>query len=321
VHPKDPRFTLAFERRMLDQLQAPDGNERDLVSAFFVKYAEAYAEREAALWVRMCHLLDLYRQGVVVPFVVDPILQFYAARFQAAKCDLNDVLKTRIFWGSILPLLSSQHLLSWADKLTPIIETMSARDAGLAAVFIKQIIKKWPMAASSKFVAWMQWTNDLLEFVPSKKYQSILKPLISLYAELGRSACPKIVEASFRIWSNPTITGSIASFSSVLFPIVFPVVAAGISSLDRRISNQCQAMMKTLEQIDPAVYGTLKARYRGRKSVVIDEAISLKASKWVTVAKYASAFDASFPLQAVTSAAYQFFGVGEAHVDETPAVA
>jgi hypothetical protein len=58
VCPKDPRFNLDFEMKMLSQLQAPDGNERDLVAAFFMKYAEANPDREPELWMKMAQLLS-----------------------------------------------------------------------------------------------------------------------------------------------------------------------------------------------------------------------------------------------------------------------
>jgi hypothetical protein len=314
--PKDARFTLAFERKMMDQLHAPDGNERDLIAAFFMKYAEVYPDRELSLWAKFADLLDQYRSGSIDPFVADPILQFFGTRFGSAKCDRDDRIKLHIYHHSIIPLISSQHLLSWTDRLIVILEILSANQPRMVPDFVKEVIARWPRTRSSRFVSWINWTNELLEMVAPQYFQGLVRPIFTLYAELGRSPSVRIVEASFKIWTNQVVGARLADSSSVLFPIVFPVLMAGIAAADRRIQFCCQSMMKMLEHIDPACYGTLRSKYRNKKGIVNDDGIAVKASKWATVAKIASAGDWTFPLQAVVAATCEYFGVAEQGLEQ-----
>jgi hypothetical protein len=312
VCPKDPRFNLDFEKKMLSQLQAPDGNERDLVAAFFMKYAEANPDREPELWMKMAHLLSLYREGIIGPFVVDPVLQFFAVRFQAAKCSRDDRLKNGIFSHFIVPLVSCRHFLSWTDRITVILERLSARRPEMIARFVKAVLLRWPRGRSSIYVYWINWINTLVAMVPPKDFRCLMRPLFSLYAELGKQQSLRIVEASLRVWSNRSLITRLGENSPVIFPLIFPVLINGEASPDKRIRSVCQIVMKLFQEMNPRLWNGLITKYKNQTGPIGQNGnLAVKASKWAAIARRAAALDRSFPLGMVVSATYRFFGVGE----------
>jgi serine/threonine-protein phosphatase 2A regulatory subunit B' len=319
VSARNPRFDLAFEQKMMTLLYAPDGNERDLVAAFFVNYAGAHPDRELVLWTKFTHLLGLYRQNAIPPFVVDPILQFFTARFPRARCDRNDVIKNRIFRYSIMPLISAQHFLSWTDRLLTLLDILGEEQPELVADFVQEVLLRWPHARSSTFIPWITWTNELVERLPHKHMQRMMRPLFTLYAEFADNPSHRIVEASFKIWGSQATAPKLADHSSIIYPILYPVLLKGSTSSNKRIQTSCLSMLKTLEHSSPTVFGKLKNKYKNPKVVIVDEVLA-KASKWATIAKSAWASYRGFALQQVISGTCQYFGVAETDINQATAL-
>jgi hypothetical protein len=295
ARPDDPRFTPAFERRLLHQMCAPDRSERTAVADWFVAYVTVHPDREAALWSRMSYLLYLYIDGVIEPFAVYPVLIFFRMRFGRAKAEKCSGMRIHIVRTAVVPLISSPHFLGFAKRITAILKVLSDHDPGIAGELILEAVARWPHAMPSKQAEYIRWINRLLELAVPETMRKIARPLFTFYAELARSPFLRIVQASFEIWSNNAILANMLNHTRLIFTLLIPSILDGANSPDPLIQCACQETKLLLQALDPhmvcRVTTTLKDE-TGRSVAGLTE----NARNWATIGRLASKRDQSSTL-------------------------
>jgi hypothetical protein len=311
ARPADPRITLQFDRKLLRMFSVPDLNERTQLADFMVKYCAQYPDREKGVWSQMAYILNRYRQRDSDPYTVTPVLQFYASRFKEPKCDHE--FRKVIFEGTIIPLISTQHLLSFTAKLKEVVLSMCGRTMAILTQFIKAAILRWPEGCPAKQVEFIVWLNDLTENVSEKEFPHIMKPLFELYARLTVSPFAKVAETSFKIWSNVKILPRIMDNTKVIFSILHPAIIRTMTEHWRPLTQtQALTTLKAMQELDPFMFEQLKMapqkKKKGAPPPQVDESLGVKSSNWSTIARLAARADRSIVLAQVLTIVTQLFG-------------
>jgi hypothetical protein len=308
--PKDPHFTLVFERNLLKLFNAPDPNERTLLSDFFGKYCEQYPDREKNLWAAMGYMLKRYRQKDTDPYLVSPVLQVFANRFKDPKCDKE--FRTILIKEAVTPLISSQHLLSFTDKIREVI--LALKSQGALISFIKEVIARWPQGCPGKQVEYISVINSLAENLGEKEFPHVLQLMFGLYAKLGVSQFAKAAEASYKIWSNVKLLPRILDHTKTVFLILHPAILKAMNEHWRPLTQtQALSALKAMQELDPVVFDQLKlspAKGKVKKGAppVVDEVLGAKSRNWGTIARLAARADRSLALPQLLAAITALFG-------------
>jgi hypothetical protein len=309
--PKDPHFTLTFERNLLNLFNAPDPTERTVLADFFSKYCEQWPDREKNLWAAMGFMLKQYRQKDVDPYLVTPVLVFYANRFKEPKAlaDFRAVLLKE----AITPLISSQHLLSFTDRIKDVVLAFKGQSTLLN--FIKDVIARWPEGCPGKQVGYLTFINSLAENVGEKEFPHIMKLLFGLYAQLGVSQFAKVAEASFKVWSNVKILPRILDHTKTIFLILHPSLIKTMNEHWRQITQtQALSALKAMQELDPVVFDQLKLGpgknkpKKGAPPPPVDEVLGAKSRNWSTVARLAARADRTLVLPQMLANITALFG-------------
>jgi hypothetical protein len=255
-------------------------------------------------------MLKKYRQKDADPYLVSPVLVFYANRFKDPKVDPE--FRTVLVKEAILPLISSQHLLSFTDKIRDVILALKSQSALMH--FIKDVIARWPEGCPAKQVEYITFINSLAENVGEKEFPHIMKVLFGLYAKLGVSQFAKVAEASFKIWSNVKLLPRILDHTKTVFLILHPSLIKTMNEHWRQITQtQALSALKAMQELDPVVFDQLKLAHGKNKpkkgaAPAVDEVLGAKSRNWSTIARLAARADRNLTLPQLLAAITALFG-------------
>jgi serine/threonine-protein phosphatase 2A regulatory subunit B' len=256
ISPRDPHYSLAYETKMIHMFAAPDANERDTIINFFYQYVAVHPDREKQIWIECSNMLLGYRQGDFEPYCVSPILIFLRERLKEPNCD--EALSQSIFENSVIPLLSALHFSSSYDKRVDFSVVMMQKNPANATLLVKELMSRWPDVRPMKLILFCQFMNTVLEYVTEEDFQTLCKPLFTLYAQVARHLSSKVVEASFRIWSNVKIIPKILDNARTIYPIMHPAISATMKD-HWKSSTQQHALntLRAMHDIDPFIFDEL----------------------------------------------------------------
>ena len=307
--PKDSHFNEAFEVKMTRLLGAPDYNERSQVLNFFKAYVAAYPEREVRVWRRMGHMLMMYKEGIIEPFAVTPILVFFGYRFgDVSRPELIEE-SNKIFDSAIVPLISSRHLFSHFKPLQEIFTVFIGRDQSVAARLTNEVISRFPEAKPSKQILFLNMLSFLAERLSLEDFQVLARRLFGLYARVAKFSASKIVETSFRIWANVNIIPKVLESTSVIFPLMHPAISSAMwFHWNNSTQNAALNALKAMNELDPLVFTQLNQSINKKNVGDADEAQTRQVHKnWAFVARQAAKVDRTFNLaQALTEMQMRF---------------
>jgi hypothetical protein len=308
--PRDAHFTLGFEHKLLQLFGVPDATERQVLATFFIKYLEEHQDREKALLTAMAFMLKRYRQRDIDPYVVVPVLTVYAARFKEPGFDAE--FRTVLFDEAIIPLMSSQHMLSFTSKLTEV--ALAVKNQSFLVRFTKTAIERWPEGCPAKQVEYLTWINSLAENIGEKEFPQIIKPLFGLHAKTELSHFAKVAETSFKVWSNVKLLPRILDHTKAVFMILHPSTIRTMNEHWRSLTqSQALTALKAMQELDPVVFDHLKlapSKAKAKKAAPqpVDEALGIKARNWGTIARLAGRADRTLVLANLLAVVTNAFG-------------
>jgi hypothetical protein len=308
--PQDARFTLLFERRLLRLLSVPDCRERGFLADLLSKYTNVFPDREKGLWTQMAFMLNCYRQNDEVPYIVTPILSFFAQRFKDPCCDKD--LRAIIFNTAITPLLSSQHFVSFTDKIREVVGVITENDQPFLVAFIKIVVARFPESDSTKQVAYIAFLNGIMEGIGEREFPQIIHPVFELYARLSENIVFKVVEAAVKVWSNVKILPKILDNTRAVFLVMHPSL---IKTMNEHWRPATQALalstLRTMQELDPGMFDQLKLapKKKGAPPAPVDNPLGTKSRIWSTIARLAARADRSLVLQTLLARITQIYGV------------
>jgi hypothetical protein len=161
-----------------------------------------------------------YRQGYGEPFAVTPILVFMSWRFADRPLEPEE-LRWQIYRDAVVPLASSPHVLSFKERIEIIVRIMAAERPIEMVTFVRYLTKVFPFRRVTKQVPYMAWLERMAQFIARPDFALVAWQLFVVYAALALSDSSHVVEASFMIWDNATLTAMIVDNAKVIHPLIY----------------------------------------------------------------------------------------------------
>jgi hypothetical protein len=151
------------------------------------------------------------------------------------------------------------------------------------------VILRWPEGRAGKQVGYCNFITGLTENLSELDFPEIMRPLFELYARLGRSLFARVVEASFKIWSNAKILQGILDNTKAIFPMLHPSLIATMRGHWRPIARQhALTTLRAMRELDPVVFEQFKmAPNRKVAAPPLDPDLGIKSRNWSMVARLA----------------------------------
>lgn len=265
-HPE--KFTTKVASKLLTRIHAPDIEEREQVLHFFKVYASANPSQVTLILRKFSYILQDYLNHNCYPFAVSPILKFYLIEFPL-QCKEGQLLIT-IFATSVLPLLSSQHILSFFGSLVQIMQFFITVDPSLTPQIIRRVISYWPQSNPGKQILFISLLTSLMENLSRSEFEKLAKPIFKLLSSYASSSNAKVAEASLQVCSNIKIIPKILDNTRIIFPITYPEFSRTVREHWNQDTQTCALnTLKSMHDLDPFLFEELtQSNRRGNQSFI-----------------------------------------------------
>ena len=299
--PKDPHFDVPYEKKLLSLFGNPDTRERDAMLVFFKEYVVQYPERELGLWRRMAYLLLMYKEKIIQPYPVTPILLFFQDRFANVTDPALIEESNRILDRSLIPLISGQHVITHQGPLTELFLIFIGRDPSVALRLGNELINRFPRSKPTKQITFINMLNTITEKMPMEDFEVFCGRLFRLYAHVASYNSSKIVDASFKIWSNVQIIPMILENSREIFPVMHQALCTTMKEhWNNSTQNAALNTLNAMHDIDPFICDELNLNTTKRNPVDPQSVMDAQAHKsWAAVARQAAKGDKGLNLASV----------------------
>lgn len=299
--PKDEHFDLELEKLLQDLFGRPDTRERDALLVFFKEYVVQYPERELRIWRKMANQILMYREKVIQPYPVTPILLFWGDRFAAVTEPLLIEESTRILNDVLIPLISGQHIVTHTGPLTELFSIFIERDPSVALRIGNELITRFPKSKPAKQITFINMLNAVTEKMTTDDFGLFAKRLFTFYAGIASVNSSKIVDASFRIWSNVHIIPMIIENSRDIFPVMHQALCTTMKEhWNNSTQNAALNTLNAMHDIDPFICDELNLNTTKRNPVDPQAVIDAQTHKnWALVARQAAKEDRNLNLASI----------------------
>lgn len=271
LHPN--KVTDKVVSKVLTRIHAPDAEEREQIFCFFRNYVTANPAKVIKIIKKFSYILQDYINQNCYPFAVLPILKFYLINFPL-QCKEGHLL-INIFSTSILPLLKSQHILSFYGVLVQIIQFFIAVDPQLTPQIVRRVLSYWPQSNPTKQILFISLISILMENLTRSDFEKLSRKIFRLLSSYASSSNAKVAEASLQVWSNLKIIPKILDNTRIIFPIAYPQ----FSLVAREHWNQdtqklASSTLKSMHDLDPFLFDEISQSNRRNNQTTITQASS-----------------------------------------------
>jgi hypothetical protein len=202
-------------------------------------------------------------------------------------------------------------MLSFSERLIMIVELLSRSHPPVVVNFLITAISKFPLRAPSKQVDWVVWITRLAEMVGEQDFPLVVKPLFMFYARLARSLSSKVVEASFKIWTNIALIPRIIDYTREVFLLLHPSIMQTMRDHWKRSTQlHCLSTLAQMQDLDPYIFQELNlAPKKKQQPLPVDETLGVKANNWKLIARAAAKRDRDLSLKQAIRGIDQIFEV------------
>lgn len=256
----------------------------------------------------MAFTLVQYRQGLIDPFAVTPILVFFARRFGEHPSGLAE-LQWQIYRQAIVPLASTPHLLSFLNRIEAVVRLLGVERPSELVKFVVYLTRVFPYGRLVKQIPFIGWMERMAASVQRSDFGKIVSPLFGIYAELALCDASSVVEASFKIWENGKLIPVIVQHSPAIYPIMYPAITKA-SHMHWKQGTQHHAfgVLTTMRDCNQVLFDKLVLRARNKKTARGDPADSGDGMRiWTMIAREAGHRDKTLPLSAILAELGRFY--------------
>lgn len=293
-------YELFAKNNLIESLfnvaHSPDLSERDTLSQVLVAHFMCFQDSRQYIINRASSLLIEYRQSIVPPFCVWPSLILFFRIFKQSLPSINSDLMN-VFWGAIVPLLTTQHLCSFIVPLRNVIDLMVSINSSIPFQILLYSIKQFPILSSSKQFFFIELLNSLAEKLRLQDFSDVSKPLFKLYARSAISQNARVADASFKIWSSTDMVPRILDNAKVIFPIVHnSIVRSSREHWNSNVQNKALSVLKSMRDINPFLFEELNSQRIGPPKSTQGAS---EQKMWAIIARKAAKTDRDVNLAAV----------------------
>jgi hypothetical protein len=299
--PTDPRFSLTFFRRLLQNLHAPDHNEHDLITTLVERYLLLYPENEPAILAQFSNFLNLYLDQAISPFAIVPILKFAVDHWRdSGMTPLFDAMFQRYF----VRLIWSHHFTSFRDTLGQLLDVVITAEPHELEGLLLKVIAHIPVSAPSKQSPYLEFVHFIVDRMDPGILLTIAPNLFQLVSHYVQSEHSKVVEQSLKFCSEVKIMPFIYDNSKWVFPLICPAIhKTAKKHWNPSIQKAAHDSLRALNRLDPVAYADalgLKRVNMGNDPVPLPGALPAVAPvvrSWSIVARQANVRHKDFTLQ------------------------
>lgn len=299
--PNDPHVDFDFLNKMYSLLEAPDIQERNHVLRFFNNFYKQYPDRLTNILYHFESIVRDYIDRQIPPFPIIPILKFYLSLLQEPSYNIREQILTHFFDSSVLPILSSQHILSFYSQLNEIFDFFISANSSNVSKIIKKLISLWPESAASKQMLYINLINSTARKMPPEEFPKLAPVIITLYSKVSCSSHAKIVQASLKIWSDVKIMPMLMDNTAAIYPLILGNIQGVMKNhWNSQTRNSALDAMTSMHDFDPFVFDELTQQELNKDPhSTSKQGLQIAAQEhrnWALIARIASKTDNSINL-------------------------
>ena len=274
--------------KFLAIFHSPDLSEREYMAKIILILYKSCPGLKNDLINRISNMLVDYRLGLAPPFCVWPSLQFFDNLYQTEITTLSDTMKNN-FWNVIVPLITTQHLTTFAPCMSSIFNQMISTSSSVSKRLLLILLRQFPIICSCKMVWFVEYLQVLCEKITTSDFQNNAPQIFKIFAKCAMCMNAKVTEASFHIWFNPKITPRLIDTAKLVFPIIHgSIVQASREHWNTAIQNKAIQVLKAMRDLNPFLYDEINWQ-RMQTSQQIDPSTARNTQKqWALIARIAA---------------------------------
>ncbi|KAG9389652.1 Protein phosphatase 2A, regulatory B subunit, B56 [Carpediemonas membranifera] len=210
--------------RLVDQLRTDDAEEREYLKTELHRiYTRAPGHRPLVRRL-MTAALEQYAATPHRHGGVAELLEVYGTIIKGLsaplKAEYGEALHT-----AFMPLHRVENTAPFHDGLSRCVVRLVEKDAGLAVVVVRDLIRYWPLSNPGKAVKNLSELESILALTPLAMYDSVMPLALHLFGLCVSSHHEVIAEAALRILLTQTMRAVIKDqFEIALDTLVFPLL-------------------------------------------------------------------------------------------------
>ncbi|KAL8088046.1 serine/threonine protein phosphatase 2A 59 kDa regulatory subunit B' gamma isoform-like [Apium graveolens] len=129
---------------------------------------------------------------------------------------------------ALIPLHKPKSVSMYHQQLSYCITQFVEKEAKLADIVIRGLLKYWPITSSSKEVMFLGELEEVLEATQTAEFQ---KCMVLLFRQIGRclnSSHFQVAERALFLWNNDHIRTMITQNRKIILPIILPALEKNI---------------------------------------------------------------------------------------------
>jgi hypothetical protein len=246
----DKRMGRPFVMRLMGNLHVPDRSEREAVLLFIERHVACHREDQELVIRRFTHILRDYRDGLIEPFAIGPILKFLGSRWKDPSLSPT-FLRERVR-PELLYLVSARHLKSLFGPITHFFEVALDGDDRLGYDLIMTAMTRWPTRYPAKQAVLLELIIFIFSRLPKPVVTKIVHNVFGLFARCARSLHRDVVQSSFRVWTDDQFLASCSELTPVIYPLLVDHVVLASrrhwNPFIRKLATDTLAAMKRVDQ-------------------------------------------------------------------------
>jgi hypothetical protein len=169
----------------------------------------------------------------------------------------------------------------------------------------------YPVGRFSKQVQFIQWIINVTGRIPPADFSDLLVPLFGLFRRLAASNSSKVVEASFKIWSDEKVIPMIIDSAQKIYPLMHDAIFRTMSEHWKPTTQQAaSSAIQAMQDVDPFVFDALKLGQKRKKDLKTNsqsEDLNRLQKSWAVVVRGASRNDRKLLAARILVRVAQFF--------------
>lgn len=171
----------------------------------------------------------------------------------------------------LIPLHKVKTLNMFHQQLTYCMAQFVNKDATLAVVVIKGLLKFWPLTNSPKEVLFLNELEEVLENTQPEEFKQIMAPLFKTLSRTIGSPHFQVSERALMLFHNEYISTLIVDHRDAILPILYPVLSANSQfHWNSTVNNLSMNVFKIFQDVDRELCEKCKSQHeeqlRGQES-------------------------------------------------------
>ena len=295
-------FYHTLRKIMNNLLISADPNEREEILNFFKEYVKNYPDELDSILHDFSYKLIEYRESrpISIPFPVTPILKFFVEVIKNST-EITPIIDA-VFQKSVVPLISCQHIVTVYPQFMAVIDAISEKDPDIPKQVLRVALRHWPETCPSKQISYFFLLNFLIQKLSTEDFEQMCQPIFRLYTRCALSSQhAKVIETSFKIWSEVKILQMIMDNTKLIFPIAYPTYQK-IMKEHWKAATQDAALnaIKSMHDLDPFMFDELAQAQKKGQNIQPNDDFDVQIHKsWAQIARAAAKHDKSVNLARV----------------------